>query len=150
MTADEIAEMERDPLAYLDKLLKESGIRATLDARRCMTDPCWLCATSKAPRDLVAIGVYTRPMGGNLRPGDRIERPLCASCEKLTQPPPAPADDARMPEDLMTVVRILPEISERDHVRFTKLLAHLGKTPEQWVAEQIARAVREPGEIESN
>lgn len=140
MTDDEIAEMERDPVAYLGKMLAEVGARVTIDARRCTTDPCWMCGTSKAPRDLVTIGTYTRPMGGNLRPGDRIDRPLCASCEKLTQPPPAPAEAPAMP-DTSIPVRMVLDLEPDEHAEWLALAKAAGLTIEEWLVATV-RAVR--------
>lgn len=84
----------KDAVRQLSDLLREAGARVTFDRRRTFNDPCWLCATTSEPRELVAIGTYTRPMGGNLQPGDRIERPLCARCREMTEPV-TPAEGAQ-------------------------------------------------------
>lgn len=70
----------------LGELLREAGARVTLDRHRNVNGPCVLCETTSEPRDLVTIGTYTRPMGGNLRPGDAMVRPMCARCRDLTDP----------------------------------------------------------------
>lgn len=67
-------------------LLSSAGIRTTYDRDRSNSLPCILCGEKDAPRTLVTIGVYLRPMGGNILPGDPIRRPLCAPCELRTQP----------------------------------------------------------------
>lgn len=97
MTGDEA-------IRELGELLREAGARVTLDQHRSISLPCVLCSTISEPRDLVRIGTYTRPMGGNLRPGDAIVRPMCVRCRELTEPaPPAvavdhdPGDEDRRP-----------------------------------------------------
>lgn len=77
--------MTRDPVTQLTELLTEAGARPTIDHHRNVTHACYLCGTTTAPRELVTVGVYTRPMGGGLRAGDAIRRPLCASCEEQTR-----------------------------------------------------------------
>lgn len=78
--------MTRDPVDELTELLREAGVRATLDPRRNSAHPCYRCNTTSELRYLVTIGTYTRPMGGNLRPGDSIVRPLCQQCREATEP----------------------------------------------------------------
>lgn len=73
-----------DPVKALGLALEACGAVPTFDRHRSTADPCVVCGTNDVPRDLVQIGTYTRRMGGNLKPGDRIMRPMCASCEKLT------------------------------------------------------------------
>ena len=75
-----------DPVRELCEILSEVGARVTLDRHRNNTHPCYSCGTIYQPRDLVTIGTYTRPMGGNLRPGDPIVRPMCARCREMTEP----------------------------------------------------------------
>jgi hypothetical protein len=58
--------------------------RVTLDPDRSTAKACILCHTVAEPRDLVQIGTYTRHMGGGIRPGDAIERPMCARCREKT------------------------------------------------------------------
>jgi hypothetical protein len=77
-----------DPIRELGELLEAAGARVTLDRDRNVTHPCVRCRTTTEPRELVTIGTYTRPMGGNLRPGDAIVRPLCAACREATEPTP--------------------------------------------------------------
>jgi hypothetical protein len=86
LSDEERAKIAADPTKYLCDLLSEANIRMTLDRRRTVRDPCWLCSTTSEPRNLVTIGHYARPMGGNLQPGDPISRPLCPRCDKLTSP----------------------------------------------------------------
>lgn len=74
-----------DAIGELCALLRECGARITLDRRATFEDPCWRCSTVERPRSLVQIGTYTRPMGGNLQPGDAIRRPLCAECITATE-----------------------------------------------------------------
>lgn len=74
-----------EPFKALDAALRESGARVTFDRHRSTALPCHVCGSTTVLRDLVQIGVYTRTMGGNIRPGDPIERPLCASCQKLSE-----------------------------------------------------------------
>lgn len=80
-----------DPIGYLSDCLRDAGIVPTWDRRRNITHPCWRCDTTSEPRDLVEIGRYTRFVGGNLKPGDAIMRPLCAACVAATAPPPEAA-----------------------------------------------------------
>jgi hypothetical protein len=75
-----------DPIKALDIALRAAGARPTFDHLRSTRLPCVICGETQLPRDLVTIGVYTRRMGGNLRDGDRIDRPMCASCRELTEP----------------------------------------------------------------
>lgn len=77
--------MSDDPVEQLSAILREVGARPTIDVQRTTRRPCYLCGTEDSPRALVEIGVYTRRMGGNLQPGDKIERPLCKRCEELTR-----------------------------------------------------------------
>lgn len=77
--------MSDNPIATLCKLLEESGARVTLDPHRSTALPCVVCGTSDEPRDLVAIGTYTRRMGGGIEPGDAIMRPMCARCVEATE-----------------------------------------------------------------
>lgn len=89
--------LSENPIAALSRILQASGLRATMDRRRSTALPCWRCETTETPRRLVAIGTYTRPVGGNILPGDEIDRPLCAPCEEATRPtsaPPAAATSA--------------------------------------------------------
>lgn len=74
-----------DAIGALSALLKSAGARCTMDRRRNVTHPCWRCGTTERPRDLIAIGTYTRPMGGGIQPGDAIKRPLCAECIAATE-----------------------------------------------------------------
>ncbi len=74
-----------DPIRELDALLKEAGLRPTFDQDRSIAKPCVICGEDDKPRELITIGTYTRRMGGNLQPGDRIERPMCKRCEELTR-----------------------------------------------------------------
>jgi hypothetical protein len=76
-----------DAIAALDAALKAAGGRPTFDPHRSTAKPCVLCGTTSEPRDLITIGTYTRHMGGNLRPGDKIDRPMCARCVALTNVP---------------------------------------------------------------
>jgi hypothetical protein len=87
---DEIAAAiaEGDPIKALDIGLRAAGARVTMDPDRSTARPCVICRTTSEPRDLVQIGTYTRRMGGNLQPGDRIDRPMCARCRALTEPAP--------------------------------------------------------------
>jgi hypothetical protein len=78
--------IERDPVAELSDLLRDAGARPTLDMERSTALPCVRCHTTSEPRDLVRIGTYTRPMGGGLRPGDAITRPMCKACVTTTEP----------------------------------------------------------------
>jgi hypothetical protein len=73
-----------DPVAELTAVLRDAGVRPTLDRERNVTHPCTICLTLAHPRQLIEIGRYTRKMGGNINPGDAIERPMCASCVKAT------------------------------------------------------------------
>lgn len=82
-----------DPIGALDAALREAGARPTLDRHRSMALPCYICGEETAPRTLVQIGTYTRRMGGNLQPGDRIERPLCARCDEATCEEPRPRQE---------------------------------------------------------
>lgn len=76
--------MTDDPIKELDAMLAAAGLRPTFDKDRSTAKPCVLCGEADKPRDLVEIGVYTRRMGGNLQPGDKIVRPMCARCVELT------------------------------------------------------------------
>lgn len=75
-----------DPINDLCDLLREANVRVTFDRHRSIANPCYLCGTTAAPRDLVRIVTYMRPMGGDLRPGDAIIRPLCMTCREATEP----------------------------------------------------------------
>lgn len=75
-----------DPVRELTEILREIGARPTYDHERNLTDPCCRCGTVDRYRDLVEIGRYTRPMGGGLRPGDAIVRPMCERCREETEP----------------------------------------------------------------
>jgi hypothetical protein len=68
----------------LGELLRLANAHVTFDRRRNVTHPCWRCGDTEARRDLVQIGTYSRAMGGNLRPGDPIVRPLCPACTAAT------------------------------------------------------------------
>lgn len=81
-----------DPIAELSALLKEAGAHVTFDRHRSIALPCYRCNTTDRPRDLVTIGHYSRPFGGNLQPGDRIVRPLCKHCEVDTTPDTTPEE----------------------------------------------------------
>ncbi len=78
--------IDRDIVAELGEALRQANARPTFDRRRSIALPCWLCETTAVPRDLVVIGTYTRPMGGQIQPGDSIRRPLCAECVTRTAP----------------------------------------------------------------
>lgn len=73
-----------DPIAELDQLLKEAGLRPTFDPERSIAKPCMICGAKDKPRDLVQIGTWTRRIGGH-EIGDAITRPMCASCEERTR-----------------------------------------------------------------
>ena len=74
----------REPIKQLGDALKAAGARVTLDPHRSTAKPCVICGEAEKPRELVVVGTYTRRMGGNIQPGDKIERPLCKRCEELT------------------------------------------------------------------
>lgn len=74
-----------DAIGALSAALRSAGARCTMDRRRNVTHPCWRCGTTERPRDLIAIGTYTRLMGGGIQPGDAIKRPLCAECIAATE-----------------------------------------------------------------
>lgn len=79
-------ERPKNAIHQLCDLIREAGVRVTFDPHRSMTDPCVGCGTLKAPRELVQIDTYTRPMGGGLRVGDPIVRPMCEPCREATEP----------------------------------------------------------------
>lgn len=93
-----------DPIKALSLILEAAGVVPTFDADRSTAKPCVICHTTDQPRDLVQIGTYTRRMGGNLKPGDRIMRPMCERCEKLT---------AVSDRDGMTTAMMQPAIKSR-------------------------------------
>ena len=76
--------MAHDIWKELDLAIERAGRRATFDPDRSTAKPCIICLTTSEPRQLVTIGTYTRRMGGNILPGDPIDRPMCAACEALT------------------------------------------------------------------
>lgn len=76
--------MSADHVAKLGELLREIGARVTFDPERSIAKPCIVCGTTEQPRDLVQIGTFTRPLGGHA-PGDKITRPMCATCEERTR-----------------------------------------------------------------
>lgn len=75
----------RDPVAELAEILRAAGIRPTFDPDRNIRRPCVICGETDEPRELVTIGTYARRMGGNLQPGDAIQRPMCKRCEEQTR-----------------------------------------------------------------
>lgn len=81
---DAFEESMSDQIAELSALLKEANAHVTFDRHRSITLPCYRCNTTTEPRDLVTIGHYALPFGGNLQPGDRIVRPLCKRCVRDT------------------------------------------------------------------
>ena len=68
----------------LVELLKQAGARVTYDSERSIEKPCYVCRTVTVERKLVAIGKFTRCIGGH-HPGDQIMRPMCESCEEKTR-----------------------------------------------------------------
>ena len=69
-----------DAIKMLCNAIRDSGAGMTMDRRRSTALPCWRCETTDVPRDLIEIGRYTRAVGGNNLPGDRIDRPMCPTC----------------------------------------------------------------------
>lgn len=68
-------------IGELQALLRQGGLRATFDAGRDLTLPCYFCGEAELPRALAVVGCYL----GEHR--DAVVRPLCAAC--------APPDEVR-------------------------------------------------------
>ena len=64
-----IVPTDKNAVAKLCDLLRETGLRATFDPRRNLTHPCYFCEKSEKKRELVTIGYYLN--------GDDLTRPVC-------------------------------------------------------------------------
>lgn len=88
-----------DAIKMLCNAIRDSGARMTMDRRRSTALPCWRCETTDVPRDLIEIGRYTRAVGGNNLPGDRIDRPMCPACvAAIAEMTPAASQAVAPPE----------------------------------------------------
>jgi hypothetical protein len=133
----------RDPMQLLGELLDAAGARVTLDPARNATHPCVRCRTTSEPRDLVQIGTYTRPMGGNLRPGDPIVRPMCAACRAATEPSGAPDRRVGRYTHLVVIAREgVPEVREFEN--YDDAATWHDEAGSQWSESYLTEVIKGP------
>jgi hypothetical protein len=78
----------KDAIDQLGGLLKEAGLKPTLDPAANIKLPCFMCSTKATPRTLVVVGKWSRFMGCMGNVGGPIRRPMCQGCARATAPPP--------------------------------------------------------------
>lgn len=72
--------MTGSPVQDLVDLLRQAGLKPTLDFERSNSKPC-ICCGAEGPNPLVHVGSYIMQVGGNLGPRDAMTRPFCVVCD---------------------------------------------------------------------